>query len=67
MKTRLTVSWGDFALGVAVTWKERIAFGLGPLLIGIYWGPMLWRCAECQKLTSERLRASAALAGEEKP
>ncbi len=58
MKTRLTVSWGEFAIGLSLTWRERIAIGLGPVLLGIYWGPMLWRCSECRKLTPERLRAA---------
>jgi hypothetical protein len=49
MKARLTVAWSEFGLGMSITWGSRIAFGLGPILLGIYWGPEMWRylCPAC--------------------
>lgn len=58
MRIRLTVQWDEFSIGLSITWRERIAFGLGPILLGIYWGPAVYRCEECQ-----RLETRAALAG----
>ena len=49
MKVILTVDWTELSIGLNITWGSRIAFGFGPVLLGIYWGPMYWRylCPDC--------------------
>ena len=65
MRAILTWEPDEFGFGFNITSRSRIAIGLGPILLGLYWGPKVWRyrCAECQ----HRYRVVEALAAPEPP